>query len=214
MAANKPNELIAGNPAALLQAEIERLKADIDPGGTEDRRTGGARRYRSAARHLQPARLRARATRSLAYVKRYGTTAALLFIDLDGFKAVNDRHGHAAGDALAQGGGARAHRPCARLRRGGAARRRRIRRAAVECERDPGGGQGARAGKDRRARSACRSARSRITVGASAGFVPLVGRGDAQRNCSMRPTRPCMRGRRSEEGSILCCHRPRKRAIQ
>jgi diguanylate cyclase (GGDEF)-like protein len=38
--------------------------------------------------------------RALAYVKRYATPAALVYLDLDGFKPVNDTHGHAAGDAV------------------------------------------------------------------------------------------------------------------
>jgi diguanylate cyclase (GGDEF)-like protein len=38
--------------------------------------------------------------RSLAYVKRHGTSAALIYLDLDDFKRINDRHGHAAGDAV------------------------------------------------------------------------------------------------------------------
>ncbi len=38
--------------------------------------------------------------RAIAYVARYRTPAVLMFIDLDGFKSVNDRRGHAAGDAL------------------------------------------------------------------------------------------------------------------
>jgi len=104
MSHDKPDGPNGGNPAvapaALLLAEIERLKAelikaewqiaelearaDIDPLLDILNRRGFDRELK----------------RSLAYVKRYATAAALVFIDLDGFKAINDRHGHAAGDAL------------------------------------------------------------------------------------------------------------------
>jgi diguanylate cyclase (GGDEF)-like protein len=40
--------------------------------------------------------------RELTHAKRYGEQRALLFIDLDKFKTVNDTYGHDAGDQLLQ----------------------------------------------------------------------------------------------------------------
>src|SRR6185503_1403231 len=36
------------------------------------------------------------------FAQRYGAPASLVYFDLDGFKTVNDRYGHAAGDAALQ----------------------------------------------------------------------------------------------------------------
>jgi len=45
--------------------------------------------------------------RVLTFAQRYGAPASLIYFDLDGFKAINDRFGHAAGDAALQAVAAR-----------------------------------------------------------------------------------------------------------
>jgi diguanylate cyclase (GGDEF)-like protein len=101
----RPHEAGPSRPAARsvamrLAAEVERLelelaaarnrmavletRAEIDPLTDLVNRRGFERELK----------------RALAYVKRYGIGAALIYLDLDGFKPVNDRHGHAAGDAV------------------------------------------------------------------------------------------------------------------
>ena len=37
--------------------------------------------------------------RIMAYSERYGTQSSVLYFDIDGMKDINDKHGHAAGDA-------------------------------------------------------------------------------------------------------------------
>jgi diguanylate cyclase (GGDEF)-like protein len=90
----------AAEPVGPLHAEIERLRAELD----QARRAIAALEARADVDPLLEILNRRgferELARSLAYVQRYGTVAALMFIDLDGFKPVNDRYGHAAGDAL------------------------------------------------------------------------------------------------------------------
>jgi len=45
-------------------------------------------------------RFRSRLAHELARTQRSGHALSLILIDLDGFKAINDQHGHAAGDAV------------------------------------------------------------------------------------------------------------------
>jgi diguanylate cyclase (GGDEF)-like protein len=102
----KPNVAVANKAPSSPADEVERLKSelrfarakitelearlDIDPLLDILNRRGFERELK----------------RSLAYVKRYGTDAVLIYIDLDGFKAVNDRAGHSAGDELLKAVGA------------------------------------------------------------------------------------------------------------
>jgi diguanylate cyclase (GGDEF)-like protein len=98
----RKGDVLAGAlaPAGLLRAEVERLKSEL---AAAQARIAELERRADVDPLLDILNRRGfeRAlARSLAYVKRYGTQAALVYLDLDGFKAVNDQHGHAAGDAL------------------------------------------------------------------------------------------------------------------
>ena len=76
------------NFACLLMA-IERLRNEVADLALLDDLTGVANR-----RHLLQ-----RLTEECARSERSGAPFSLLLIDIDGFKAINDTHGHAAGDA-------------------------------------------------------------------------------------------------------------------
>ncbi|WP_426409360.1 GGDEF domain-containing protein [Bradyrhizobium ganzhouense] len=79
------------NFACLLMA-IERLRGEVADLALLDDLTGVANR-----RHLLQ-----RLSDECARSERSGAPFSLLVIDLDGFKTINDTHGHAAGDACLQ----------------------------------------------------------------------------------------------------------------
>src|SRR5271168_179836 len=78
-----------------LRAEIQRLKARLQEAETaadEDPLTS-AKNRRAFIRELK---------RIAAFAQRYDAPASVVYFDLDDLKAINDRFGHAAGDAVLQ----------------------------------------------------------------------------------------------------------------
>jgi diguanylate cyclase (GGDEF)-like protein len=83
-----------------LAAEVERLAAELKASQTRISELEARIDVDPLTETFNRRGFERELKRSLAYVKRYGVSAALIYLDLDGFKPVNDRHGHAAGDAV------------------------------------------------------------------------------------------------------------------
>jgi diguanylate cyclase (GGDEF)-like protein len=77
----------------LQRERMKRRTEELEESATTDPLTG------LGNRRVFDDRLEAESAR----VRRYGTPLALLMIDIDGFKEVNDGHGHTAGDAVLKG---------------------------------------------------------------------------------------------------------------
>ena len=83
--------LAAERDAAVAEAErLRRRLAEVEQLADRDPLTPVLNR-RAFVRELK---------RAAAFCARYDAQAALIYFDLDGFKAVNDRYGHATGDAV------------------------------------------------------------------------------------------------------------------
>jgi diguanylate cyclase (GGDEF)-like protein len=97
-----PRERLAEQMPSALAAEIERLREQLsrsesriealEKSAHEDALTGLLNRRGFERAFAQ----------AIAYLKRYGGSAALLYLDLDRFKPINDKHGHAVGDVVLQ----------------------------------------------------------------------------------------------------------------
>jgi diguanylate cyclase (GGDEF)-like protein len=100
--AKKPKALKLRPRAAAMRlaAEVERLAAELEASRARISDLESRIDVDPLTETLNRRGFERELKRSLAYVKRYGANATLIYLDLDEFKPVNDRHGHAAGDAV------------------------------------------------------------------------------------------------------------------
>ena len=90
--------VISTDPEALL-AELSRLRAEIARLETRVEELDRLANMDSLVPVANRRGLIVQLDRMIARFERHGTPAALLFVDVDGLKALNDAFGHAAGDA-------------------------------------------------------------------------------------------------------------------
>jgi diguanylate cyclase (GGDEF)-like protein len=97
----KPHNALPRRSAAMqLAAEVERLERELAAARTQMVELEARAEIDPLTDILNRRGFERALKRSLDHAKRYESSAALVYLDLDDFKSVNDRHGHAAGDAV------------------------------------------------------------------------------------------------------------------